>query len=65
MPETKSLLLALDEAERAELQRVLEDVLMETRSEDRRTENASFRADLRREEQVLQRLLTKVRELGA
>jgi hypothetical protein len=48
------------EEERAELLRLVEHSLGETRVEVHRTHTPDFRADVQREEQVLRGLLTKL-----
>lgn len=56
--------LVLNEAEKRELLQVLENILAETHSEARRTDNLEFRAELHQEESTLKSLLAKMRQLG-
>ncbi len=60
----KTYTLVLNDEERKELLHVLEDFLIETHMENRRTDNLEFRAGLRQEESVLKSLLQKVRQLA-
>jgi hypothetical protein len=59
----KEYTLVLDEEQRAELLRLLENTLVETHAELRRTEGMAYRDELHREETALQRLTAKVRQL--
>ena len=56
--------LLLSNEERSELLRVLENIVIETHMENRRTDNLEYRAELRHEESILKSLLAKVRQLG-
>lgn len=56
--------LSLTEEERAELVRVLVQVVGETHMESRRTDNPTFRSELHQEKNVLKSLLAKVQGLG-
>jgi hypothetical protein len=56
--------LLLSDEERSELLRVLENIVIETHMENRRTDNLEYRAELRHEERILKSLLAKVRQLG-
>jgi hypothetical protein len=56
--------LAINEAERAELLRVLEQFLQETHMERRRTEAPAYQQEVSREEALLRNLTEKVRRLG-
>jgi hypothetical protein len=60
----KTYTLVVNEEERKELLHVLEDFLIETHMENRRTDNLEFRAELRQEENVLKSLLQKVKQLA-
>lgn len=63
MSDANVFTLILNEAERAELLRVLHDHLADTHAENRRTENPRYRGELREEEGVLRTLEEKVRRL--
>ena len=56
--------LLLSNEERSELLRVLENIVIETHMENRRTDNLEYRAELRDEQRILKSLLAKVRQLG-
>jgi hypothetical protein len=60
----KTYSLQLGEEERSELLHVLRHFLTETHTENRRTDNLEYRAELRHEESVLRSLLEKVRKLA-
>jgi hypothetical protein len=55
-------ILALDEAEHAELLKVLERELRETHAEARRTESPDFQEEVHHEESILASLIQKLRQ---
>jgi len=60
---SKQYTLVLDEEQRAELQRVLEDARIETHVELRRTDTPAYRETVHHEEALLQKLTEMVRNL--
>jgi hypothetical protein len=64
MPANEQLtkfILALDQVEHAELLKLLERELRETRVEARRTESPDFQDEVHHQESVLQGLIAKLR----
>ncbi len=55
--------LALNEEERAELLRLLEESLVETHAEKRRTEAPGYQERLERQEAIIRSMTEKVRRL--
>lgn len=62
--QTAEYTLALNEEERGELLRLLEETLVETHAERRRTESPGYQAQVNYEESLLRALTDKVRRLG-
>ncbi len=60
---TNKYTLTMSESERAELLKILEQALMETRTERRRTEAMEYHDEVKREEAALRELFNRVREL--
>jgi hypothetical protein len=56
--------LTLDEAECALLQQILQQALIDTHAERRRTEAPEFHAQVARQEQLVRTLLGKVRSVN-
>jgi hypothetical protein len=57
--------LMLDETERAQLLRLLEQALIEKQREEHRSDAIAYRQAMLREEQILEHLVAKVRALAA
>ena len=58
------LVLVLNDGERAELQRILDQALVDTHAEKRRTESPGYQSEVKSEENILRVLSEKVRRLG-
>jgi hypothetical protein len=63
-PTATNFSLTLTDEERAELLRLLENSVVETHVESRRTESPEYQKEIHHEEAVLRSLLAKVRRLG-
>jgi hypothetical protein len=60
---TNEYTLTMTEPERAELLKILEEALIETRTERRRTDAMEYHDEIVREEAVLRDLFNRVRDL--
>jgi hypothetical protein len=64
IPVTSHYTLPLDEDERAELLRMLEQALIEKQREEHRSDAIAYRQAVLSEEKILERLVAKVRVLA-
>ncbi len=65
LPPTGKLTVVFDEEERSEVLQLLEAALGETRVEFRHTQTADYRAKVKQREELLKRLIERLRNVGA